>query len=120
MSTMNQKAEDLSTRLDSFVDAVSREDLVSMKIQAESAYEVLDQMINLEAPSDLSEVKDNYDNGIVKLKEALSNYINIYSELESSDLDKSAYDEQIAAVQTLYTEGIDAIKQADQKAQELN
>jgi hypothetical protein len=120
MSTMNQKAEDLSTRLDSFVDAVSREDLVSMKIQAESAYEVLDQMIALEAPEELSEVEGNYDNGIAKLKEALGNYIDIYSELESASLDKSTYDEQIAAVQALYTEGIDAIKQADQKAQELN
>jgi hypothetical protein len=124
MADMNQKAADLNDRLASFVDAVSREDTVSMRIQADSAQEVIDQMTALEAPDEISQIKADYDDGVVKLKEAMDSYIELYTEIAQAKsdggYDDSSYSQKLTDVQSLYNEGIELIKKADADAVSLN
>lgn len=123
MSTVNQTVEELSDRLASFEDAVSRGDAVSMRTQADNAFKTLDSLAAIEAPDELEEVQSGYVDGCNDLKEALNAYIDLYTEIDSATdehpFDYSTYDERIAAIQDQYNSGISKLEAADQKATEL-
>ena len=116
MSQVNELMEQLGKGLDSFNDAVSRNDVVNMRTQAENAYKVLDQLADLEAPEALSDVKEKYVDGTKKLRSALDAYITLYTDMQGSSFDQSTYNSRIAEVQKLYDEGIDLLKQGDEAA----
>ena len=116
MSQVNGLMDELGGDLDSFVDAVSRDDLVNMRTQADNAYQVLDQLDALEAPDDLANVRQSYLDGAAKLREALDAYIDLYTEISGSTFDQSTYAARLAEVQTLYDEGVNLLKQADETA----
>lgn len=118
MLQVNEIMGELDSSLALFNDAVSRGDVVNMRTQADNAYKSLDKLQKTEAPEALSEIKKNYVDGTSKLREALDAYIALYTELANSgsDVDKSAYDEEIARIQKLYDEGIAAMQKGDELA----
>ena len=114
MSQVNETMNSLSAALSSFVDAVSRDDLVNMRAQADNAYKLLDKLDALEAPDGLSDIKESYVEGSSKLKEALDEYIALYSEAKTSEsFDWSKFDKRIAEIQSLYDQGIAALEKGD-------
>lgn len=121
MAQVNQKMDALADKLDSFSDAVSRNDLVSMRTQADQAFKLIDEVSAIEAPEVLSEVKTGYVEGCAALEDALSSYIDLYTDAETADggFDGSAYDERLASIQKLYDEGVAKLEEADEKASEL-
>ncbi len=123
MSELSNKTSDLKDVLAQFNDAVSREDVVSMRTHADNAFAIIDSMDGIEAPDDLSDLKKQYNEGCGKLKEALGDYINLYSDIASAtDKNPYNYDEykdQIKEIQDLYDEGIKTLKDADETATEL-
>lgn len=116
MSQVNEIMDQLSTGLDSFVDAVSRGDIVNMRTQADDAYRILDKLSDLEAPDDLADVKQNYEDGSKKLREALDAYITLYADMESDSFDWSSYDSRISSIQSLYDEGVSSLQKGDEVA----
>ena len=72
MSAVNQKMTTLGSTLDSFNDAVSREDVVTMKTQAANASKVLDELANVETPEAFTDVHTNYVDGAKNLEAALN------------------------------------------------
>ena len=116
MSQVNQTMEELGSDLDGFVDAVSRGDIVNMRTQAQNAYKTLDKLEALEAPEAMADIHESYLTGTSKLREALDEYITLYSDASSSSFDWDTYDKRIAEVQRLYDEGVDALKVADETA----
>lgn len=116
MSQVNGLMDELGVSLDSFVDAVSRQDVVNMRTQADNAYKTLDELSNLESPEDLSDVKQSYVDGTSKLREALDGYIDLFTEINSGKFDQATYGDRIEEVQKLYDEGVDLLKQADEAA----
>ena len=116
MSQANGIMDSLGDKLDSFVDAVSRGDLVNMKTQAENAYKALDDLAALEAPEELADVQKGYVDGCAKLREALDQYIELYTQLNAGSFDQSQYSTRIAQIQSLYDEGVDLLKKADETA----
>lgn len=116
MSQVNSVMGTLGDNLGSFVDAVSRGDVVNMRTQADNAYKTLDSLAAIEAPENLADVKQKYVDGTSKLREALDAYITLYTEIESDSFDQSTYADRLAKVQSLYDEGVDLLKQADEAA----
>ena len=116
MSKVNEVMSELGDDLESFVGAVSRNDVVNMRTQAKNAYRVLDSLESIEAPESLSDVRQKYIDGTAKLREALDGYIELYTEAESGVLDQSSYADRLAKVQSLYDEGVGLLKQADETA----
>ena len=116
MSQVNGVMAELGDELGSFVDAVSRNDVVNMRTQADNAYRSLDDLEAIEAPEGLSDVRQKYIDGTAKLREALDGYIALYTEVESGALNQSDYAARLAKVQALYDEGVDLLKQADEAA----
>lgn len=114
MSQVNQTMSSLNEKLDGFVDAVSRGDVVGMKTQSERALAELDAINSLEAPEALSEVNESYKAGCEKMKLALQSYV----DLLSSGADKIDA-ESIKPIQEAYDEGVAALQEADQKASEM-
>lgn len=120
MSQVNQLMDELGDRLDSFVDAVSRGDIVNMRSQADEAYKTLDKLAAIEAPEALADVQEKYVDGTTKLREALDAYIALYSSVASQeDIDQGKYDSQLAEVQALYDEGVALLEEADETAANL-
>ena len=116
MSQVNEIMEQLDKNLDSFVDAVSRGDVVNMRTQADNAFKILDKLDGLEAPEGLSDVQEKYKGGSAKLREALDGYIKLYTDMSGSSFDSSTYDARIADIQKLYDEGVELMQQGDEAA----
>ena len=116
MSKVNGIMEQLGNNLDSFVDAVSRGDLVNMRTQADNAYQSLDDLSKLEPPEGLEDVQKSYTDGTAKLREALDGYIDLYTAASSESFDQSTYDTRLADVQKLYDEGVELLKKGDETA----
>ena len=120
MSQVNENMVQLQENLDSFVDAVSRDDVVNMRTQATKAYKVLDALAAIEPPEAMAEVHGHYVTGANKLREALDGYVDLYTELHNSSsgnsMGKAAYDRRIATIQDLYDEGVAELKAGDELA----
>lgn len=120
MSQVNQVMDDLESALANFTDAVSRDDVVGMQTQAENALATLDDLSGIEAPEDLADVKSGYEEGAGKLRDALNNYVALYTEISSSTdaqpFDWSTYDARLAEIQQGYDEGIAKLKETDELA----
>lgn len=123
LSQVNQVMDDLEISLASFTDAVSRNDVVGMQTQAENALSKLDSLDSIEAPEELSEVQQSYQDGTAQLREALSSYVALYTEIssatESQPFDWSTYDARLAEIQESYDAGIDALEAGDKAAAEV-
>ena len=120
MSQVNEAMTKLDSNLDSFIDAVSRGDVVNMRTQADNAYKAIDKLSELEAPEALADIKKDYVDGTAKLREALDEYISLYAKAtsEGSDFDWSAYDDRIKEIQSLYDEGVALLEAGDKAAAE--
>lgn len=120
MSQVNLTMDDLQSRLDSFSDAVSRDDVVGMRTQADNAFKVLDELNSIEVPEGLEDIQQNYVDGTTELKDALNAYIDLYTEIDSATdeqpFDWSTYDERIADIKAQYDEGIEKLQAADEAA----
>ncbi|MBR3182667.1 MAG: hypothetical protein IKF56_08560 [Eggerthellaceae bacterium] len=116
MSQVNEIMEQLDKGLDSFVDAVSRGDIVNMRTQADNAFQILDKLAELEAPESLSDVQEKYVEGADKLRGALDAYITLYTDMSSASFDQSTYDDRIAQIQKLYDDGVKLMEEADEAA----
>lgn len=121
MSQVNQITEELTAGLAAFDTAVSDNDLVAMRLQADSAFKALDSLSSLEAPEVLKEVQAGYVEGANKLKDALNAYIDLYAEAanEGASMSASAYADRLAAIQQTYNEGIAKLQETDKQATEL-
>lgn len=120
MSQVNEIMTGLDDGLDSFVDAVSRGDIVNMKTQADAAFKSLDKLSGLEAPEALADVQASYVEGCGKLKDTLNEYIALYSDAakSSGSFDWNSYDKKIADIQALYDSGVEALENGDKAAAE--
>ena len=120
MSQVNQAMDDLQTMLVSFSDAVSRDDVVGMRTQADNAFKALDDLNGLEVPDAVKDIQQEYVDGTNSLKDALNAYIDLYTEIESATdehpFDWSSYDQRIAEIQAQYDAGIDKLKKGDEAA----
>ena len=116
MSQVNEIMVSLDNGLDLFVDAVSRGDIVDMRLQADNAYRALDKLDALEAPDELADVQEKYQSGTKKLRDALDSYITLYTDATDDSFDWSTYDDRRREIQDLYDEGIDDLEDADKTA----
>lgn len=116
MSQVNEIMEQLDSGLDSFIDAVSRGDVVNMRTQADNAFQILDKLNDLEVPEELSDVHEKYVEGADKLRGALDGYISLYTDMSGASFDQSTYDDRIAQIQKLYDDGVALMQEADEAA----
>ena len=120
MTQVNQKMDALTTRLSSFSDAVSRDDLVTMRTQADNAFKVIDEISSLDVPSDMKDIQEGYLDGCTDLKDALTAYIELYSDIEAATdaqpFDYSTYADRLQAIQDQYNAGIEKLKAGDESA----
>ena len=120
MSQVNQVMDDLETQLSGFTDAVSRDDVVGMQTQAQNALATLDDLESIEAPESLADVHQSYTEGAASLREALSDYVALYTEIssasESQPFDWATYEARLAEIQEKYDAGIEKMSAGDELA----
>lgn len=123
MSELNQNVSELSSKLEGFVDAASRGDVVTMQSQADNAFKVITNIESLQVPDDLEELKTGYTEACEKLRNALNDYIALYSEITASaggdSFDFATYNERINSIQQQYNEAIAQLESTDNTATEL-
>lgn len=124
MTQVNQIMEDLQENLDGFNDAVARGDIVGMRTQADNAFQVVDKLEALEVPDDLKDIHKSYLDGVAGLKEALSGYVDLYTETQTETKEKSfdwdTYGDRLKEIQQLYDDSIKKLQDGDTKATEKN
>ncbi len=124
MAQVNQTMDDLKTRIDSFTDAVSRKDVVSMRTQADNAFKVLESLRTQDAPDALKTIKADYVEGCDSLEAALNDYIALYTEIdaatEAQPFDWSTYDRRLSAIKATYDQGIAKLEEGDKTAADMN
>lgn len=118
MASVNQIMTNVDSDLEDFVDAVSRNDLVNMRTQADKAFTELDQLNSLDVPDEMSDIQAKYVEGATKLKNALNDYINLYTDVQNGTVDDATYNTRIQSIQAEYDAGIAALQEGDQIASE--
>ena len=118
MSQVNETMVELGDELQAFVDAVSRDDVVNMRTQADNAYKTLDKLDDLKAPDDLADIKTDYVDGAKKLREALDAYIELYTSSSKAEdgVETEEFNARIAEIQKLYDEGVALMQKGDATA----
>ena len=123
MSQVSKTTESLTDDLQGFSDAVAQDNYVAMRSQAESASRSIDELEKIEAPDAMKDIKSEYVAGGKDLREALDGYIDLLSEIEASTeeqpYDFSSYEDKLTEIQKKYDSGIDHLKEADKKANEM-
>lgn len=122
MSQVSSITDELTERLAAFDAAVADNDLVTMRLKADDAFKTLDTLGTLEPPEVLKDVQAGYVDGANKLKDALNSYLALYADIEAAGdrgMADAAYNEQLAAIQAEYDEGIAKLQETDKKATEL-
>lgn len=123
MMKINQLTSQLKDKMALFTEAVTRNDLVSMKTHIQAIDETITQINNLEAPQELADVKSKYSEGCSQLKTALSDFVNLYSDIDTatakSPFDFGSYASRLAQVQDLYDKAVSALQAADEAATKL-
>lgn len=119
MSQVNEIMDEVTGELDEFVQAVSSGDVVSMRSLASNASDALDKISALEAPDELKDIQQSYVDGTTKLKEALDEYIDLYTETESGSFDADTFGDRLDSIQSLYNEGVEALQKGDEDAAAL-
>lgn len=118
MAAVNQSMDDLAAKLSSFEDAVARGDVVTMRTQVEKAFKEIDDLEAIEAPEVLADVKAGYVEGCTLLETALSDYVDLYTQLDGGAIapDSAEYADALAAIQAAYDAGIDKLEETDKAA----
>lgn len=123
MASMNEAADTLQEKMGAFTDAVARQDLVSMRVQADAAYAIIDDMAAIEAPDELKDLQQKYIDGCGELKNALNGFMELYTEIDSATtrnpFDYSTYADRMAQLQGQYDAAVQALQEADQSATEM-
>lgn len=122
ITNVNNAMNDLKTRLEGFDDAVSRNDLVGMRTQADNAFKAIDTLKAIEAPEETKDIQTSYVDGTSDLKDALNLYIDLYTEIETATeaapFDYSTYDSRLKEITDAYDSGISSLEAGDKKAAE--
>lgn len=119
MSQVNEIIIEANGRLDAFVSAVSDGDIVNIKATANEAMRTLSKLSSLEAPDALKDIQKDYVDGSEKLSEALTQYVDLFSNMQSDTADQAVTKEALTQIQDLYDEGVSLLKSADEAAAEL-
>lgn len=119
MSQVNEIVLEANGDLDAFVDAVSSGDVVSIRSTANAAAKTLSKLSALEAPEALQDIQDDYSTGSEKLCTALNQYIDLYVNASSGEGGSAPSQEALAAIQSLYDEGVAHLKAGDEAAAAL-
>ena len=125
MTKVNVAVEKLNEGLAAFDEAVTEGgNAVTMRTQADKALAALDELSSIDTPEAMADLQSGYVDGCTKLKEALNDYLDLYTEIDSATEDQpfdySTYDSRLKAIQDTYNEGIDKLKAADEEALKLN
>lgn len=116
MSQVNEIVMQADEYLNNFVNAVSSDNIVGIRSNAADAQRELAKLSSLEVPSDLKDIQSQYQAGSEKLSEALNQYVQLYADIEANTIDQATVSERITQIQSLYDEGYDALKKADEAA----
>lgn len=121
MSRVNQISMDIEESLADFEAAAESNDLAAMRTALNAASRSLDELSSLEAPEALADIKIGYVEGCTELHEALSDYLQLYTEANASDdaVDAASYVERLADIQARYTEALQKISDTDELAASL-
>ena len=119
MSKANTAMSELSTALKDFDDAAAAGDVVKMQTTADKAFQSITDFKALTPPDDLKSVHDEYSAGCTDLQNALTAYIQLYTDMSSSSVDSATYDSRLASIQDLYNSGLAHLQQGDKMTSEM-
>lgn len=120
MSSVNTIMETLNTNMDEFATAVKDGEVISLDSQLEAVNQCVTDLNALTVPDAMTEIHKSYVTGATELQTALAAYVQLYEDVQapqSGSFDYSTYDSRLADIQSHYDAGIQALKDADSKAQ---
>ena len=120
MAAVNATSEELKDKLTEFAEAVVNGDTFTMESKSYEAHLVIERLKEIEAPEELAEAKEGYEQATADLEAALVDYVVLYSELaeaqRGASFDYSTYADRIEQIQKQYDDGLTALEEADAKA----
>lgn len=113
---VNAVVNEFKTTLGDFPSDVKEKNVQNMKDKVDASQKLIDQFNKLDVPKNCEDVQKLYSDGLVQMQQALSNYVQIYSDFTAGQIDNSVLNQRIAEVQSSYNQGISLLTQADQLA----
>ena len=112
-ASVNQIVNDLKAELGDFSTLVKNKDTNAMKEKLDSAQKLIDELKSVDVPQNCEDVQQAYLDGFIQMQQALSNYINIYTDFINGSIDNSVLNTRVADVQKSYNQGLELLSKAD-------
>ena len=113
---VNTVAKEFNSVLTDFQTDVKDKNIEAMQNKLNESQSLIDQFNKIEVPENCSEIQKNYLDAFIQLQQALSDYVNIYSDFVNGQIDNSVLNERVANVQKSYNQGIELLNKADKLA----
>ena len=115
---VNSAVNEFKSTLGDFSADVKEKNVDNMKKKIDESQKLIDQFNKLEVPKNCEDVQKLYLDGFVQMQQALSNYVQIYSDFQSGQIDNNVLNQRVADVQSSYNSGLNLLTQADKLASE--
>lgn len=117
LAQINSISQDFKNIISDFETDVKNKDIDSMKNKLSEADKLIEDFKSIDAPEPCKDVASAYSDGFMKLQQALSKYVQIYSDINSGSA-TSDTSQQITEIQNLYNQALEQLRQADKLAAE--
>lgn len=121
MSSVNQIMDEFDSSMESFAASVKDGEVLALNAQLAAMNKAVDSLNALDVPSDMESIQDSYVKGTESLQKAMNLYVELYQDVklpEHGTFDYATYNDRLAEVQQLYTDGKTQLEEADKKATE--
>lgn len=116
---VNTIAKEFNNVLSDFQSDVKDKNVDAMQNKLKESQSLIDQFNKIEVPENCTEIQKNYSDAFLQLQQALSDYVNIYTDFVNGQIDNSVLNERVANVQKSYNQGIELLNKADKMAAEF-
>ena len=113
---VNTVVNEFKTTIGDFSSDVKEKKVDSLKDKVDACDKLVTQFSKLDVPKNCEDVHKLYTDGLVQMQQALSNYVQIYTDFVNGSIDNSVLNQRVADVQSSYNQGLELLSQADKLA----
>lgn len=119
LDTLNATVNGFKASLSDFDVNVKDKNIDELKTKLDESQKVIDNLSKTDVPDKCKEINQSYLDGFVQMQQALSNYVQVYSDFVGGSLGKDVLNQRIADVQNSYNSGLTLINKADKLVAEI-
>lgn len=119
MTELNTVTHDFGNIINDFQNDIKEKNLDNMKNKLETSSKLIEEFNKLNPPESCVNVHKTYSDAFSLLQQALSTYVQIYSDFVNKNFDENILNQRIDDAQKTYNQGVELLNKGDKLALEV-